>query len=335
MTLAGADRPRASHSIASSEVEHGGGYHVLRRRLVDRGVHQVRGPRVHPRRRRLRRVPAVRRRGQGSNAIGVLRAPRRRRGDRPRGGTRPRPRPRGGRRDGLRRDRPAGQHPAGVHRHDTRVPGGTLRHAGARRRGGRSGGGEGGVREQGRGRVLRRVALPGVRAVLPDAGRLHRTKRRRLRHRPRSGRQGRAIRGAVPQDAGRECPLRPIRQHPPNAPDDRARRVRDPRAARVALRRREARHRLGAHGGDARAGHVRQGLARGRTGVELVRRRGGAKVVALRRRRAACGPNAAARRGRRRRRGSVTPRVPSSLYRSPTRVMDDAPTPTLVVLLRR
>ena len=44
-------------------------------------------------------------------------------------------------------------------------------------------------------------------------------------------------------------------------------------ALHVALRRREARHRLGAHGGDARAGDVRQGLARRGTRLELVRYR--------------------------------------------------------------
>ena len=174
----------------------------------------------------------------------------------------------------------------------------TLRHTRARR----SRGGKTRPRRalQGEGHrcLLQQRIMPRVRALLPDAQRVHRDQRAGLRHGARAGRQRRGFREGVRESVPgiRVSPVQQVRvysnyrmgrmgnstntvfwsQHSPQLTLERVQGDGYSPTVRVPLRRQGARHRVGPQRGDVQPGHVRRGVAHGTVRVSFNHRAMGA-----------------------------------------------------------
>ena len=167
----------------------------------------------------------------------------------------------------------------------------TLRHTRARR----SRGGETRPRRALQGEshrcLLQQRIMPRVRALLPDAQRVHRDQRAGLRHGARAGRQRRGRREGVRESVPgiRVSPVQQVRvysnyrmgrmgnstntvfwsQHSPQLTLERVQGDGYSATVRVPLRRQGARHRVGPQRGDVQPGHVRRGVAHGTVRVSF------------------------------------------------------------------
>ena len=133
--------------------------------------------------------------------------------------------------------------------------------------------------------------MPRVRALLPDAQRVHRDQRAGLRHGARAGRQRRVRREGVRESIPgiRVSPVQQVRvysnyrmgrmgnstntvfwsQHSPQLTLERVQGDGYSPTVRVPLRRQGARHRVGPQRGDVQPGHMRRGVAHGTVRVSF------------------------------------------------------------------